>query len=168
MSLGRKGPMNCAEGLLACLQMHLQAKSSVTAHHVTEETNHVDISEKSLLLSLVDVVAESLTEHPEFLRFKNTLRDTLVKEIRETVHQHVDDLIKNRDAVAELEDEVRLKNMHIEKLELTVFELQAVLRLKMEELRQLNGESDYSGSICDSAEDEDGGENFVYPADPLL
>lgn len=157
--------MSCTEGLLACLQMHLHAKNGTTSRSADEEPNDVNISEKSLLISLVDVVAESLTEHPEFLRFKTMLRDTLVKEIRETVHLHVDEILNNKNAVAELEDEVRLKNMHIEKLESTVFELQAVLRLKMEELRQLNGESDYSGSICESVDDIQDGEAFVYPAD---
>ena len=157
--------MSCTEGLLACLQMQLHAKNGTASRSVDEDTNDVNISEKSLLISLVDVVAESLTEHPEFLRFKTILRDTLVKEIRETVHLHVDEILKNRYVVSELEDEVRLKNMHIEKLESTVFELQAVLRLKMEELRQLNGESDYSGSICESVDDIQDGEAFVYPAD---
>lgn len=159
--------MSCTEGLLACLQMHLHAKNTIITTGVTNETNDIDSSEKSLLLSLTDVVAESWTKHPEFQHFKNLLSETLVKEVRDTVHQHVDDIVKNNNAIAELKDELRLKNMHIEKLELTVFELQAVLRLKMEELRQLNDESDYAGSICETIEDDThtDHDNFVYPAD---
>lgn len=98
-----------------------------------------------MLSSLVNVVVESLADNPEYLRFRNLLSETIVKEIQERVHEQVDQLIRNNIEVAK-------KNVHIEKLELSVFELQALLRARTLELRDLYCESQYSESICDDGD----------------
>lgn len=136
--------MSCAEGLLSCLQMH--------QHATTSSSNSIESNAKSLLSSLVNVVVESLADNPEYVRFRNLLSETIVKEIREGVRQHVDQLVQNNDAMEQLRDEIVKKNIHIEKLELSVFELQALLRSRTLELRDLYCESEYSESICDDGD----------------
>lgn len=136
--------MSCTEGLLSCLQMRQQT--------ATSPTNSGEAGAKSLLSSLVNVVVESLADNPEYLRFRNLLSETIVKEIQERVHEQVDQLIRNNNAMEQLRDEVAKKNVHIEKLELSVFELQDLLRARTLELRDLYCESQYSESICDDGD----------------
>lgn len=81
-----------------------------------------------------------MNEQASIDRMKLYITDLICTEVRQSIHENISTIISERSTIQKLEQQIKDKDYHIEQLELMIFELQSLVRLKS--IEQSKGTSD--------------------------
>lgn len=132
--------------LFSCLfPIIVHKMKSSNEHNNIHQTNDKNIN--VIIMQFIDYLHEIIQDNHDFISFKQYITNIMGEEIKKAIQDNISSIIFEHQEIIKMKQIIIDKQTHIEQLELMIYELQALLRTKDENIiveKDLNNNQSYN------------------------
>ena len=118
---------NCLSSLKSS---EMKSKNEINRNQLSEDKSNIHL----FIIEFIDYLYEYIQDNNHYINLKKQLIETLGIEMRTIVKENISSILSEHQHINDMKQLLIEKQNHIEQLELMIYELQAILRSKDENM----------------------------------